>query len=107
VVEFCVETLRGFVLDTDQNLKYLGLVGRISAPISTEGVALSIGMQSLILKCLSDDDARIRMRVLGLLHDHAMEFGGINHAIVGTRRGRQRRVLMRFGRGNYMHVFAQ
>jgi AP-3 complex subunit delta-1 len=27
VVELCVETLRGFVRDADQNLKYLGLVG--------------------------------------------------------------------------------
>jgi hypothetical protein len=44
----------------------VGLI-RVSAPISTEGVALSIGMQSLILKYLSNDDVRIRMRVLGLL----------------------------------------
>lgn len=68
VVELCVETLRGFVQDTDQNLKYLGLVGFGSLLQSQPRVLHSQSeCKMLILKCLSDEDVTIRTRALGLL----------------------------------------
>ena len=68
VVELCVETLRSFVSDPDQNLKYLGLVGFGSLLQSQPNVLHSHSeCRTLILKCLSDDDVTIRTRSLGLL----------------------------------------
>ena len=68
VVELCVETLRGFISDSDQNLKYLGLVGFGSLLQSQPKVLHSQSeCRGHILKCLSDDDITIRTRALGLL----------------------------------------
>ena len=68
VVELCVETLRGFISDPDQNLKYLGLVGFGSLLQSQPNVLHSQSeCRGLILKCLSDDDITIRTRALSLL----------------------------------------
>ncbi|KAL9189983.1 hypothetical protein ACHAXT_009658 [Thalassiosira profunda] len=68
VVELCVETLRGFVSDPDQNLKYLGLVGFGSLLQSQPKVLHSHSeCKGLILQCLSDEDVTIRTRALGLL----------------------------------------
>ncbi len=68
VLELCVETLRGFVSDPDQNLKYLGLVGFGSLLQSQPNVLHSQSeCRGLILKCLSDDDITIRTRALSLL----------------------------------------
>ncbi|KAL3793355.1 LOW QUALITY PROTEIN: hypothetical protein ACHAW5_006339 [Stephanodiscus triporus] len=69
VVELCVDTLRSFVSDPDQNLKYLGLVGFGSLLQSQPKVLHSqkTECRSLILKCLSDEDVTIRTRALGLL----------------------------------------
>jgi len=68
VVELCVETLRSFVSDPDQNLKYLGLVGFGSLLQSQPNVLHSHSeCRTLILKCLSDEDVTIRTRSLGLL----------------------------------------
>lgn len=68
VVELCVETLRSFVSDSDQNLKYLGLVGFGSLLLSQPRVLHSHPeCRGLILQCLSDEDVTIRTRALGLL----------------------------------------
>ena len=70
VVELCVTTLRSFVSDPDQNLKYLGLVGFGSLLHSQPRVLHTqkgSDCRGLILKCLSDDDVTIRTRALGLL----------------------------------------
>jgi AP-3 complex subunit delta-1 len=69
IVDLCVDTLRSFVSDPDQNLKYLGLVGFGSLLQSQPRVLLSSRTEcrSLILKCLSDEDVTIRTRALGLL----------------------------------------
>jgi len=68
VVELCVETLRSFVSDSDQNLKYLGLVGFGSLLLSQPRVLHSHPeCRGLILTCLSDEDVTIRTRALGLL----------------------------------------
>ncbi|KAL3788883.1 hypothetical protein HJC23_002637 [Cyclotella cryptica] len=68
VVDLCVETLKGFVQDSDQNLKYLGLVGFGSLLQSQPKVLHSQSeCKGLILNCLSDEDVTIRTRALGLL----------------------------------------
>ena len=68
VVELCVETLRSFVSDSDQNLKYLGLVGFASLLESQPRVLhFHPECRGLILTCLSDEDVTIRTRALGLL----------------------------------------
>mmetsp|Transcript_886 Transcript_886/g.3083 ORF Transcript_886/g.3083 Transcript_886/m.3083 type:complete len:1146 (-) Transcript_886:107-3544(-) len=65
VVKLAVEKLKEFVVDPDQNLKYLGLLGlnnlmnkypRIIADLKTE-----------ILDCLHDEDITIRYRAVDLL----------------------------------------
>ena len=71
IVSLCVETLRSFISDPDQNLKYLGLVGFGSLLQSQPKVLLhsqhASECRTLILKCLSDEDITIRTRALGLL----------------------------------------
>jgi len=68
VVELCVETLRSFISDSDQNLKYLGLVGFGSLLLSQPRVLHAHPeCRGLILTCLSDEDVTIRTRALGLL----------------------------------------
>jgi len=64
-VRVCSEHLRGFVEDSDPNLRYMGLVGLAellpSAPRSV------VEHRELVLKCLSDDDVTIKTRALELL----------------------------------------
>mmetsp|Transcript_13321 Transcript_13321/g.28903 ORF Transcript_13321/g.28903 Transcript_13321/m.28903 type:complete len:1049 (+) Transcript_13321:206-3352(+) len=68
VIDLCVDTLRNFVSDPDQNLKYLGLVGFGSLLQCQPKVLHSHSeCRGLILKCLSDEDVTIRTRALGLL----------------------------------------
>lgn len=68
VVELSVTTLRDFVSDSDQNLKYLGLVGFGSLLQSQPDILHNHSeCRGLILKCLSDEDVTIRTRALGLL----------------------------------------
>ena len=64
-MRLCLAKLRLFVEDSDQNLKYLGLValGNIMA-IHPKAVAEH---RDLILACLDDDDISIRQRALSLL----------------------------------------
>ena len=67
IVELCAKTLRSFVEDADQNLKYLGLVGFASLMSSHPRVLSAPNYRPLILACLSDDDITIRSRSLDLL----------------------------------------
>jgi AP-3 complex subunit delta-1 len=67
IVALCAETLKSFIEETDQNLKYLGLVGFGSLMISHPKILSAPGYRPLILACLSDDDVTIRTRALDLL----------------------------------------
>ena len=68
IVTLCAKTLRDFVEDRDQNLKYLGLVGFGSLMQSHPKVLSAMDYRPLILACLSDEDVTIRTRALGLLN---------------------------------------
>jgi AP-3 complex subunit delta len=67
IVALCAETLKSFVQEEDQNLKYLGLVGFGSLMISHPKVLSAPDYRPLILACLSDEDETIRTRALDLL----------------------------------------
>lgn len=67
IVDLCAQTLRDFVEEKDQNLKYLGLVGFSSLMQSHPKVLSAPTYRPLILACLSDEDVTIRTRALGLL----------------------------------------
>jgi len=67
IVTLCAQTLRTFVEETDQNLKYLGLVGFGSLIQSHPRVLSAPDYRPLILACLSDQDVTIRRRALDLL----------------------------------------
>ena len=64
-MKLCIAKLRGFIEDSDQNLKYLGLValGNIMK-VHPKAVAEH---GDVILTCLEDEDATIRARALELL----------------------------------------
>lgn len=61
MVNLCSEHLRQFVEDSDQNLKYLGLVGFVNLMKSHPKAV--VDHKELVLACLSDDDVTIRMKV--------------------------------------------
>jgi AP-3 complex subunit delta-1 len=65
VIKLCSDYLRSFVEDTDQNLKYLGLVGLCNLLRSSPKSVVE--HRDLILKCLNDDDVTIRTKALELL----------------------------------------
>ena len=67
IVSLCAKTLKSFIQEPDQNLKYLGLVGFASLMISHPKVLAESDCRALILACLSDDDVTIRTRALDLL----------------------------------------
>ncbi|GKY93270.1 hypothetical protein MPSEU_000294500 [Mayamaea pseudoterrestris] len=67
IVELSAKTLGSFVEETDQNLKYLGLVGFGSLLTSHPKVLSTSEYRPLILACLSDQDVTIRRRALDLL----------------------------------------
>uniref|UniRef100_A0A7S1ZTK9 Clathrin/coatomer adaptor adaptin-like N-terminal domain-containing protein n=1 Tax=Ditylum brightwellii TaxID=49249 RepID=A0A7S1ZTK9_9STRA len=67
IVALCAETLKTFVEEQDQNLKYLGLVGFGSLMVSHPKVLSSPDYRPLVLACLSDEDVTIRTRALDLL----------------------------------------
>lgn len=67
IVTLCAQTLRTFVEEPDQNLKYLGLVGFGSLMKSHPRVLSASEYRPLILACLSDQDVTIRTRALDLL----------------------------------------
>lgn len=67
IVDLCARTLRDFVEQTDQNLKYLGLVGFGSLMQSHPRVLSAPNYRPLILACFSDQDVTIRNRALDLM----------------------------------------
>ncbi len=67
IVSLCAQTLKSFIQEPDQNLKYLGLVGFASLMVSHPKVLADTDYRTLILSCLSDEDVTIRTRSLELL----------------------------------------
>eukprot|EP00808_Paulinella_micropora_P018737 g66473.t1 len=65
IVNLCLEKLRMFIEDQDQNLKYLGLLGLHKLMLKHPRVVEE--HQEVILECLSDEDPTIRLRALDLL----------------------------------------
>jgi AP-3 complex subunit delta-1 len=65
VVKLCSDYLKGFIEDSDQNLKYLGLVGLVNLMKSNPRIVAD--HREMVLKCLTDDDVTIRTRALELL----------------------------------------
>ncbi len=64
VVKLCSDYLRGFLEDTDQNLKYLGLIGLLNLLRSSPKSVVE--HRDLILRCLNDEDVTIRIKALDL-----------------------------------------
>lgn len=65
VVRLCTEKLRELIKESDQNLKYLGLVGLGDLMRSNPRVVAE--HRDLVLACLLDDDITIRLRSLELV----------------------------------------
>jgi len=65
VIRLCLEKLRTFIENPDQNLKYLGLLG-LHKLMKAHPRAV-VEHKDLILDCLNDDDVTIRMRALDLI----------------------------------------
>eukprot|EP00002_Diphylleia_rotans_P033947 TRINITY_DN7268_c0_g2_i1.p1 TRINITY_DN7268_c0_g2~~TRINITY_DN7268_c0_g2_i1.p1 ORF type:complete len:978 (+),score=193.82 TRINITY_DN7268_c0_g2_i1:49-2982(+) len=65
LIRLCVDKLRIFIEDTDQNLKYLGLVGL--GNVMKNHPKMVSDYASHVLACLDDDDITIRLRALDLL----------------------------------------
>lgn len=65
VVQLCNDQLKRYIEDSDQNLKYLGLVGLGNLMESHPYVVNE--HQEVILECLTGDDVTIRMRALDLI----------------------------------------
>jgi AP-3 complex subunit delta len=65
VISICSQYLRGFIEDSDQNLKYLGLVGLCNLMRSSPRSVVE--HRDLVLNCLNDDDITIRTKALELL----------------------------------------
>lgn len=64
--QLCVQKLRIFIEDNDQNLKYLGLLAmKKMLQIHSKSVRTH---QDIILSCLEDKDESIRLRALDLLY---------------------------------------
>jgi AP-3 complex subunit delta-1 len=65
VSKLCSDYLRGFVEDSDQNLKYLGLVGLCN--LLKSSLKLVVEHRDLVLQCLNDEDYTIRSKSLEIL----------------------------------------
>lgn len=66
-VQICGERLSEFIVDPDQNLKYLGLLSLRRLAAAHPSVAMQ--HRDLILDCLDDVDIGIRMRALELVSE--------------------------------------
>lgn len=66
-VQLCAERLSEFIVDPDQNLKYLGLLSLRRLAAAHPSVAMQ--HRDLILDCLDDVDIGIRMRALELVSE--------------------------------------
>ncbi|XP_072381838.1 AP-3 complex subunit delta [Diabrotica undecimpunctata] len=65
-IQLCVQKLRILIEDSDQNLKYLGLLA-MSKILKTHPKSVQ-SHKDLILQCLEDKDESIRLRALDLLY---------------------------------------
>uniref|UniRef100_A0A670Y219 AP-3 complex subunit delta-1 n=1 Tax=Pseudonaja textilis TaxID=8673 RepID=A0A670Y219_PSETE len=65
-LQLCVQKLRILIEDSDQNLKYLGLLA-MSKILKTHPKSVQ-SHKDLILQCLDDKDESIRLRALDLLY---------------------------------------
>ncbi|XP_030851518.1 AP-3 complex subunit delta-1 isoform X2 [Strongylocentrotus purpuratus] len=65
-IQLCVQKLRILIEDSDQNLKYLGLLA-MSKILKTHPKSVQ-SHKDLILDCLDDRDESIRLRALDLLY---------------------------------------
>ncbi|XP_014674956.1 PREDICTED: LOW QUALITY PROTEIN: AP-3 complex subunit delta-1-like [Priapulus caudatus] len=65
-IQLCVQKLRILIEDSDQNLKYLGLLA-MSKILKTHPKSVQ-AHKDLILSCLDDKDESIRLRALDLLY---------------------------------------
>lgn len=65
-IQLCVQKLRILIEDSDQNLKYLGLLA-MSKILKTHPKSVQ-SHKDLILNCLDDKDESIRLRALDLLY---------------------------------------
>nr|XP_005993846.1 PREDICTED: AP-3 complex subunit delta-1 [Latimeria chalumnae] len=65
-IQLCVQKLRILIEDSDQNLKYLGLLA-MSKILKTHPKSVQTH-KDLILQCLDDKDESIRLRALDLLY---------------------------------------
>jgi len=65
ILKLCVQKLRILIEDSDQNLKYLGLLA-LSRILKSHPKAVQ-AHKDLILQCLDDKDESIRLRALDLL----------------------------------------
>ncbi|XP_049515272.1 AP-3 complex subunit delta-1-like isoform X2 [Dermacentor silvarum] len=65
-IQLCVQKLRILIEDSDQNLKYLGLLA-MSKILKTHPRSVQ-AHKDLVLQCLDDKDESIRLRALDLLY---------------------------------------
>eukprot|EP00939_MAST-03C_sp_MAST-3C-sp1_P003031 g3031.t1 len=65
IVRLCTKKLKDFVQDSDQNLKYLGLVGLVNLMRFSPEVVYE--HRALVLECLNDDDVTVRLQALELV----------------------------------------
>lgn len=65
-IQLCVQKLRILIEDSDQNLKYLGLLA-MSKILKTHPKSVQ-AHKDLVLTCLDDKDESIRLRALDLLY---------------------------------------
>ncbi|OXA50499.1 AP-3 complex subunit delta-1 isoform X2 [Folsomia candida] len=65
-IQLCVQKLRILIEDSDQNLKYLGLLA-MSKILTTHPKSVQTH-KDLVMRCLDDKDESIRLRALDLLY---------------------------------------
>ncbi|XP_041360282.1 AP-3 complex subunit delta-1-like isoform X2 [Gigantopelta aegis] len=65
-IQLCVQKLRILIEDSDQNLKYLGLLA-MSKILATHPKSVQ-AHKDLVMQCLDDKDESIRLRALDLLY---------------------------------------
>lgn len=64
-----VEKIRGFVEDSDPNLKFLGLEALALLAASSEHRKQLADLREVVLSCLDDPDSTIRLKALHVLQD--------------------------------------
>ncbi|XP_026682718.1 AP-3 complex subunit delta-1 [Diaphorina citri] len=70
-IQLCVQKLRILIEDSDQNLKYLGLLA-MSKILKTHPKSVQ-SHRDLIMQCLDDKDESIRLRALDLLYGMVLD----------------------------------